>query len=87
MSLSGAEGLASAGYVNFLFGALLAAWAMSNGRSGILWLIFDRVLAPVAGPVMLFVHWRALRRKPDSDVSVFPLTGRSDLMSMRKDVI
>ncbi len=83
MSLAG-EGLASVGYVNFLAGIGLAAWARSTGRSMVLWLIFGWVLAPIAGLVMLFLQ---KRRPPAPEVSVFPPTGRSDLLSVRKDVI
>ena len=84
MSLAGVEGLASVGYVNFLAGIGLAAWARSTGRSTVLWLIFGWALAPIAGLVMLFLQKRP---EPAPEISVFPQTGRSDLMSTRKDVI
>lgn len=88
MSLVGAGGLASIGYVNFLFGILLAAWAAHSGRSGILWFVFGWVLAPIAGLVMLYLQRGDRRRAtPPADVSVFTPTGRSDLLSVRKDVI
>ena len=84
MSLAGIEGLASVGYVNFLAGIGLAAWARGTGRSAVLWLIFGWLLAPVAGLVMVFLQRRPA---PASEVSIFPQTGRSDLLSVRKDVI
>lgn len=84
MSLAGVEGLASVGYVNFLAGIGLAAWARGTGRSAVLWLIFGWVLAPIAGLVMLFLQKRP---EPAPEFSVFPQTGRGDLMSTRKDVI
>lgn len=87
MSGAAMEGLASVGYVNFLVGIGLAAWARSTGRSGLLWLFFGWILAPIAALVMLFVHWPNARRKPAPEFSVFPKTGRSDLLSVRKDVI
>lgn len=85
MSLE-AEGLASVAYVNFLAGIGLAAWARSNARSVVFWLLFGWLLTPLAAVVMLVLHWRDTR-KPAPEFSVFPQTGRSDLMSTRKDVI
>ena len=79
------QGLASVGYLNFLFGIGLAAWAASNERSPLLWLAFGWLLAPVAGLLMLFLHCRALRT--ETKISVLPQTGRSDLLSVRKAVI
>lgn len=81
-------GWASVGYVNFLFGLGLAAWAMSHQRSAPLWFLFGWVLAPVAGVVMLILHRRHIKANTtDPKFSVFPQTGRGDLMSTRKDVI
>lgn len=75
---------ASVGYVNFLFGLFLAYWARSTGRSGLVWLIFGWLLAPVAGLVMLFMQGRdhTGRSGKTRDES-----GRPDLLATRKDVI
>ena len=79
------QGLASVGYVNFLFGIFLAYWARTVGRSRLLWLLFGWVLAPIAGLVMLFLHkpasTQAISSRKTNDV------GRADLLSTRKDVI
>ncbi|KRG75819.1 hypothetical protein ABB30_11075 [Stenotrophomonas ginsengisoli] len=74
--------------MNFLFGLGLAAWAMSHQRSALFWFLFGWVLAPVAGVVMLILHRRHIKANTtDPKFSVFPQTGRGDLMSTRKDVI
>lgn len=85
--MSGGQGWTTVGYVNFLFGLGLAAWAISHQRSAVLWFLFGWVLAPVAGRVMRYLHGRHRNDTAAAEFSVFPQSGRSDQMSTRKDVI
>ena len=79
------QGWASVGYVNFLFGLFLAYWARSTGRSGLVWLLFGWLLAPLAGLVMLLMQGRDHARRTSKNR--LDESGRPDLLATRKDVI
>ena len=85
MSADITQGLASVGYVNFLFALIAACWAKQQSRGAFLWFIFAFLLAPIAGIAMAFLTVKAKKTEPLSKHS--QSIDRSDLLAMRKDVI
>ena len=51
-------GLATQGYVGFLFGCFCAYWAQETDRDALLWFLFGWILAPVAGLALLYQNSR-----------------------------
>lgn len=72
---------------NFAFGIFCAYWAQQNNKNAWLWFFSGALLMPIAGIVLLMINKEIGKYGKDGRPGLGEDTGRSDLLSTRKDVI